>query len=417
LRIEEAIEAARELQPRLNAFITLLPPPLSSVPRPLSPVPYAVKDLIATAGIRTTAGSRILADWVPKRDATIVAALREAGYVAVGKTNTHEFAFGTTNDNPHYGATRNPWAPHLTTGGSSGGSAAIVAAGALPVALGTDTAGSVRIPAALCGCVGFKPGWNVLPTGGVVPLARSLDTVGFLGAGTADCARAFAAVMGGAPEPAAASLAGITVGVPESQVFERVQPGIVAEVERALGVLERAGARIRRLTVPVLAEAVEIGMGVSRPEAYAFHARWYPARREEYGADLQRSLDAAASISARDYLAARERRRALAGTVRRVLREVDLLAGPTVPIVAFENRVAFEPVLEGGELPRNALTRLTYPWSLSRNPAITLPCGLVDGVPAGLQLAAPAHRESLLLAVAGAYEAARGPFPRPPLSL
>jgi len=416
MRVEAACEAARTLQPQLNAFITLLPLP-SPDPRHPAPVPYAVKDMFATAGVRTTAGSRILAEWVPKRDATIVAALREAGYVSIGKTNTHEFALGTTNDNPHYGATRNPWAPHLTTGGSSGGSAAIVAAGVVALALGTDTAGSVRIPAALCGCVGFKPGWNVLPTGGVVPLARSLDTVGFLSAGVADSAAAFAAVMGGAPEPAAGTLAGLTVGVPEGQVFERVQPGIVAEVERAVRVLERLGARIRRVSVPVLAEAVEIGMGVSRPEAYAFHARWFPARRDEYGADLQRSLDAAAHVSAHDYLAARERRRGFARAVRRVLREVDILAGPTVPVVAFENRVAFEPVLEGGELPRNALTRLTYPWSLSRLPAISVPCGLVDGLPVGLQLGAPAHRESLLLAVAAAYETARGPFPRPPLRI
>jgi aspartyl-tRNA(Asn)/glutamyl-tRNA(Gln) amidotransferase subunit A len=412
----EAFEAAEALQPSLNAFITLGTG--DGVRAPVGEgMPYAVKDLIATAGVRTTAGSRILADWVPRRDATIVTALREAGYVSVGKTNTHEFAFGTTNDNPHYGATRNPWAPHLTTGGSSGGSAAIVAAGAVPLALGTDTAGSVRIPAALCGCVGFKPGWNVLPTGGVVPLARSLDTVGFLSATVADSARAFAAVMGGAPEPAADSLAGITVAVPEEQVFARVHPGIVAEVERSVGLLERLGARIRRVGMPMLAEAVEIGMGVSRPEAYAFHARWFPARRAEYGADLQRSLDGAAGIPARDYLAARERRRALSRAVRRLLREVDLLAGPTVPLLAFENRLAFEPVLEDGELPRNALTRLTYPWSLARIPAITVPCGLVDGLPAGLQLAAAAHRESLLLAVAAAYERARGPWPAPPVSV
>jgi aspartyl-tRNA(Asn)/glutamyl-tRNA(Gln) amidotransferase subunit A len=414
--VMDAFEAAAALQPRLNAFISLM---AMDEGRGTSGerVPYAVKDLIATAGVRTTAGSRILADWVPRRDATIVTALREAGYVAVGKTNTHEFAFGTTNDNPHYGATRNPWAPHLTTGGSSGGSAAIVAAGAVPLALGTDTAGSVRIPAALCGCVGFKPGWNVLPTGGVVPLARSLDTVGFLSASVADSARAFAAVMGGAPEPPAGSLAGISVGVPEAQVFERVHPGIVADVEGALRVLERLGARIRRVSVPVLAEAGEIGMGVSRPEAFAFHARWFPARRDEYGPDLQRSLDAAATIPASDYLAARERRRALARTVRRLLREVDLLAGPTVPVTAFENRVAFEPVLEGGELPRNALTRLTYPWSLARLPAISVPCGLVDGLPAGLQLAAAAHRESFLVAAAAAYERARGPWPPPPVSV
>jgi aspartyl-tRNA(Asn)/glutamyl-tRNA(Gln) amidotransferase subunit A len=141
--VETALEAAGELQPGLNAFIT--------IEGRGEGIPYAIKDLVATAGVRTTAGSRILGGWVPKRDAAIVGALREAGYVSIGKTNTHEFAFGTTNDNPHYGATRNPWNPELTTGGSSGGSAAAVAAGIVRLAVGTDTAGSVRIPAALTG--------------------------------------------------------------------------------------------------------------------------------------------------------------------------------------------------------------------------------------------------------------------------
>jgi len=155
----EALEAAQTLQPALNAFITLADRVTSGG------TPIAVKDVIATRGMRTTAGSRILADWIPTRDAPVVRAL---GGVVIGKTNTHEFAFGTTNDNPHYGPSRNPWNTALTTGGSSGGSAAAVAAGIVRLALGTDTAGSVRIPAALCGCVGFKPAWGRLSTAGNV---------------------------------------------------------------------------------------------------------------------------------------------------------------------------------------------------------------------------------------------------------
>lgn len=402
-----ALEAAHHLQPQLNAFITLHASGEKRGARSES-IPYAVKDLFATAGIRTTAGSRILAEWVPARDAAIVAALRRRGYVSIGKTNTHEFAWGTTNDNPHYGATRNPWAPHLTTGGSSGGSAAAVAAGIVPLALGTDTAGSVRIPAALCGCVGFKPGWGRLSTAGVIPLAPTLDTVGFLAATVADAQRAFGAK--GAERAR-------TIGVVEEHAFARSDPAVVRVVEEALRLLERRGARIRRLAVPALADIVPIGTTLGRFEALQYHRRWYPERREEYGPDVRKNLDAARELTRRDYEAARAARRTLSRLLRRVLEAVDLVAGPTVPITAFPNRMAWEPVLPDGELPRFALTRLTYPWSLGRLPAITVPCGLADGLPVGLQLAAAAGKEPLLLASAAAYESARGPWPAPPVSV
>ncbi len=406
MRLEEALDAAHALQPTLNAFITLAPHPSSLVPR--SGTPYAIKDMIATAGVRTTAGSRILADWIPARDAAIVTAMRRRGYIAIGKTNTHEFAWGTTNDNPHYGATHNPWAPHLTTGGSSGGSAAAVAAGIVPLALGTDTAGSVRIPAALCGCVGFKPGWGRLSTAGVIPLAPTLDTVGFLAARVADAQRAFGTRGAGRPR---------TIGVVEAHAFARSEPAVVRAVEEALRLLERKGARIRRLAVPALDEVVSVGTTLGRWEAFQYHRRWYPARRAEYGPDVLRNLDAAQQISRAGYEVARAARRRLSRLLRRVMEEVDVIAGPTVPIVAFENRTAWEPVLAGGELPRFALTRLTYPWSLGRLPAITVPCGLADGLPVGLQLAAAAGREPALLAAAAAYETARGPWPAPPVSV
>ena len=401
-----ALEAARELQGALNAFITIAGDRGTGGRE--TGIPYAIKDLIATRGIRTTAGSRILAEWVPTRDAAIVAGMRKAGYTSIGKTNTHEFAWGTTNDNPHYGATRNPWAPHLTTGGSSGGSAAAVAAGIVPLALGTDTAGSVRIPAALCGCVGFKPGWGRIATAGVIPLAPTLDTVGFLAATVAEVQRAFGRRGTGRAR---------TIGVLEAHAFERSDPGVVRAVEDALRLLERQGARIRRLAIPALDDVVPIGTTLGRFEALQYHRRWYPERRAEYGPDVARNLDSASDVTRRQYEAARAGRRHLSRLLRRVLEEVDLLAGPTVPIRAFENRVAWEPVLPGGELPRFALTRLTYPWSLSRLPAITVPCGLAEGLPVGLQLATAAGREAHLLAAAAAYEAARGPWPAPPVSV
>jgi aspartyl-tRNA(Asn)/glutamyl-tRNA(Gln) amidotransferase subunit A len=394
-----------------NAYITTLPESPAKGPR------FAVKDLIATAGIRTTAGSRILADWVPARSAPVVRALEAAGWVMTGKTNTHEFAFGTTNDNPHYGPARNPWNPSLTTGGSSGGSAAAVAAGDVPMALGTDTAGSVRIPAALCGCVGFKPGWGVVAARGVIPLAPSLDTVGFLSATVADSAAAFAAVVGARSRPAArTSLKGLTIGVIESHAFDRVEDEIVASIEAALGLLEKRGARIRRIAGGLFADVMEVGVPLVRSEAWQYHRQWFPDRREEYGPDVARSLDAASKLTAADYRGAKRGRSVMERSARRLLGEVDLLAGPTVPVTAFPNRVAFEPVAPGGDMPRFALTRLTYPFSLSRLPAITVPSGLSSRrLPIGLQLAAGPGREAFLLGVAAAYESARGPMPAPPL--
>ena len=383
----------------------------------LTGIPIAHKDLIATKGLRTTAGSRILGHWVPRRDAAVVRALADAGAVCLGKTNTHEFAFGTTNDNPHYGATGNPWNLALTTGGSSGGSAAAVSAGILPLATGTDTAGSIRIPAALCGVVGLKPTYDLVPTRGIVPLGKTFDTAGPIAGTVEDTAIALEALTGVALEmEERTTLRGIRIGVPEQFVFDKVDPEIEAAVREALAVLARLGAEVRTIRVPVLAECFEIGIAIVRPEALAFHSRWFPARAGEYGADVARSLEMAQQVSGATYVQALTRRRAFSRAVRRVLSEVDILAGPTVPMLAFENRVAMEPVGPGGELPRYALTRLTYPYNLSRLPAISVPCGLSkSGLPIGLQLAAGAYEEALLLSVAGAYERSRGAWPQPPV--
>ena len=392
----------------LNAFITRVE---ANAPGPR----FAVKDLIATSGIRTTAGSAILKDWVPRRSAPVVRALKAAGWQMVGKTNTHEFAFGTTNDNPHYGATRNPWNPDLTTGGSSGGSAAAVAAGMVPLALGTDTAGSVRIPAALCGCVGFKPSWGRIPAKGVVPLAPTLDTVGFLSSTVAESARAWSAMV--PIHPAPVTLSGLRIGVIERYVFDRVDDPIVRVIQAALALMEKHGAVVKRLDAALFDDCSAVGIPLIRSEAIGFHQRWFPKRRDEYGADVARSLDAARAITAEDYLATLEKRRAIARAARALFDDVDLLAGPTVPIAAFPNQVAYEPIGVDGELPRFALTRLTYPFSLSRLPAISLPSGLTpDRMPVGLQLAAGFHRDEFLLQAAAAYESARGEFPKPRIS-
>ena len=402
----------------LNVFITTIEPGKQR-PGPLSGLRFATKDLIATAGVRTTAGSLILKDWVPKRSAPIVRALESLGAVNVGKTNTHEFAFGTTNDNPHYGATKNPWNPTLTTGGSSGGSAAAVAAGVVSLALGTDTAGSVRIPAALCGCVGFKPGYGILSARGVIPLAPTLDTVGFLAKDVGEAVRAFGAITGrtgGPTDRRTGGLRGVRIGVIEPHAFGYVETEIVTAIEEALRLLEKKGARIVRMGGDLFDTVVKIGTTLGRSEAIRYHRRWYPARRAEYGADLVTSLDLALEIPPGAYRDSLAKRRAVEEGARRALEQVDLLAGPTVAMTAFPNRVAYEKVAPGGEMPRFVLTRLTYPFSLARLPAISLPCGLSSRrLPIGLQLAAGKGRERFLLGVAAQYEAARGSFPAPPV--
>ena len=448
-RVAAALESIERAQPALNAFITITADTALADARvagaelasglargPLHGVSVAIKDLIATQGVRTTAGSRILGRWVPRRDAAAVWLLRLAGAILVGKTNTHEFAFGTTNDNPHYGAVKNPWNPALTSGGSSGGSAVAVAAGLVPLALGTDTAGSIRIPAALCGAVGLKPTYGLISTRGVVPLSHTLDTVGPIGRTVEDVARAMAALtpegvrgrMSGVrentspsdtrhPTPDTASFKGLTIGVPEHYVFDRVDPEVERAVREALRAMAAAGAIVRTLEIPELEGCMDVGIAIVRPEALAFHSRWYPERAGDYGEDVARSLEAARDIAARDYLAARRRRREIARAVRRALEAVDLLAGPTVPILAFPNADAYRPVLAGGELPRHALTRLTYPFSLSRLPAISVPCALsASGLPIALQLAAGPRQEAQLLAAARAFEEIRGPWKEPPLT-
>ncbi len=423
--VEEALAAIERTRATLNTFITVDAERALEAARrageelahgrrrgPLDGIPVAHKDLIATKGVRTTAGSRILGDWIPKRDAAVVRALAGAGAISLGKTNTHEFAFGTTNDNPHYGATGNPANPQLTTGGSSGGSAAAVAAGILPLATGTDTAGSIRIPAAMCGVVGLKPTFNLVPTGGIVPLGKSLDTAGPISRTVEDAALGLEALTGlKLAMEDRKTLKGIRIGVPEHYVFDKVDPEVEAVVREALAVLARLGAEVRPITIPALVGCFDIGIAIVRPEALAFHSRWFPARAGEYGEDVARSLEAAQRISGAEYIAAQEKRQAFSRAMRRALRDVDLLAGPTVPIPAFANRLAFEPVAPGGELPRFAVTRLTYPYNLSRLPAVSVPCGRTQaGLPVGLQLAAGAYEEALLLSVALAYERERGKF-------
>jgi aspartyl-tRNA(Asn)/glutamyl-tRNA(Gln) amidotransferase subunit A len=381
-------------------------------------VPVALKDVIETAGILTTAGSRILAAHVPERDARVAADLRRAGTVLLGKTSTHEFAYGGTTDNPHHGPTRNPWRLDRIPGGSSGGSAAAVAGGLAPGAVGTDTCGSVRIPAAMCGCVGFKPTRGTVSLDGVLPLAPSLDSVGPITRSVRDAALLLDAMTGATSGEAALrelpplDLSGLTLGVPTAYFFDLVDPGVAAAVHAALNVLTAAGARVRQVDVGDLRPLVRAVFLRVRAEAQEVHRDTFPSRRDEYGADLAENLGRPAPTDAERQEAERVISQGVASLVA-AFRQVDLLVTPTTPAVAppiGTGRV----VVAGVDLHiEEMLTGFTSVFNAAGVPALSVPCGSVDGLPVGLQIAGPAGADGVVLRVGAAYEALRGPAPRP----
>ena len=436
--VESCLARIEALEPRLNAFVTVTAHLAREQAReaerdieaggykgPLHGIPVAVKDLFATKGIRTTAGSRILAEWVPDDDATVVRKLREAGAVLLGKLGLHEFAYGISSVNPHFGDVRNPWDTSKIPGGSSGGSAVAVVAGEAYATLGSDTGGSIRIPAALCGCVGLKPTFGRASLAGAVPLSWSLDHPGPLARTVRDVAVVMIAIAGYDPrDPASADrpgedlLAGIErdtddlrVGVPTDHVWDECDPAIAAAVRRAIDALARAGAEVREIRWPRAAEYAAAASAILGVEARAYHEGAFPGRAAEYGPLVRARLAAQGDVDADSY--ARSMRlllEARAGGADRDLDGVDVLAMPTVPTRAWT-------IEEAKELGRpSEWTRITRIFDLTGQPAISLPCGMdPDGLPIGLQFAARMWDEAGALRAARAYELVRGPFPLPPL--
>jgi aspartyl-tRNA(Asn)/glutamyl-tRNA(Gln) amidotransferase subunit A len=385
---------------------------------PLHGVPVALKDLIETAGIRTTAGSRILADHVPASDAVVAARLRDAGTVLLGKTSTHEYAYGGTTNNPHYGATRNPWRLDRIPGGSSGGSAAAVVSGTAPGAVGTDTCGSVRIPSALCGCVGFKPTRELVSRDGVLDLAPSLDHVGPITRSVPDAALLLDAMTGTTSgwaalgDPPSDVLRGVTVGLPSAYFFERVDAGVAAAVHAAIDRLAAAGARVRQVDVGDLRQLVQAIFLRVREEAQEVHRATFPARRAEYGADLAENLGRPAPTGEEREAAERLVRDGVAALAA-AFDDVDVLATPTTPSTA-PPIGADRVVVAGVDLHvEEMLTGFTSVFNAAGLPALSLPCGVADGLPVGLQLVGRGGADGTVLRVGAAYEDLRGPAPRP----
>lgn len=361
-------------------------------------VPIALKDLYATRGVRTTAGSRILRDWVPTGDAALVTRLRQAGAIIFGKTNLHEFAYGVTNANPWWGIAKNPIDPRRSPGGSSGGSAIAVVGGMCAAALGSDTGGSIRIPAALCGCVGLKPTRGALPLDGVFPLGWSLDHAGPLTRTVADAGLLFE-VLAGRPAPRPVRTRGLSVGVVQGPLTTRIQPGVRARVEAASGALRRAGLRVRDVRIPELEWAVATQLVTLRAEASAVHARWIRRRPRSYGADVRVRLQLGALVSGADYVVAQRARHRIREAIGQAFSDVDILMLATAPMTApliGDRVVRWRGVAEPVD---GALVRLTSPFNLSGLPALSVPCGLAGGLPVGVQLVGQWNDEARVLAV------------------
>ena len=386
---------------------------------PLHGVPVAMKDLFATRGVRTTAGSKILADWIPQDDATAVARLRQAGAVIVGKLNMDEFAFGGTTENAHYGTTHNPWDLGRSAGGSSGGSAAATAASMVYAALGTDTAASIRNPAHFCGVTGLKPTYGRVSRHGVVPLAWSLDHVGPFARSAEDAALVLRAIAGrddrdpsssrrAVPDylaRAAEPLDRLTIGVLRGYFWEPIDPQVAASVEQAVEVLREFGIVVRDVELPH-AETLSALMNTILPaEAGAYHLKWMRDRAGDYGPPILLRLLQGGAITAADFVNAQRVRRVLQRETRDLMRSVDLLISPTVPYTAARFGQVMVPVGDSEMEASTARTRNLFPFNALGLPAMSVPCGFDgQGLPIGMQIIGRAFDEETVVRAGYQYQ-------------
>ncbi len=441
--LDEMLHRIDELNPIINCYISVLRDSARSdaeqsearfnkgVPLgPLDGVPIAVKDIFYIRGVRCTAGSKILADNIAPYDASAVHRLKAAGAVILGTTNLHEFAAGVTNDNPHFGPCHNPWDRTRVSGGSSGGSAAAVAGGMAAGALGTDTAGSVRIPGALCGVVGLKPTYGRISRLGVIPLASSFDTVGTLTSCAWDAAAILQATAGHSKEDLTASATdvpdytteirasfeGARVGVPKIYFHDPIDPSVEGVFQSFIRKMESAGCKVREADFDGISEVYACWLPIRRAEATAFHLRWLENCPSLYGEDVRKSLELGRQVTAVEFVNAQNSRPLLMERFASSMKDFDAMAVPTTPITApLLGQTSAE--VGGSKLEvYAALNRLTLAFNVVGFPALTIPAGFSGGLPVGVQLISRPFEESILLRLACWLEERNGPNPAAPLS-
>jgi aspartyl-tRNA(Asn)/glutamyl-tRNA(Gln) amidotransferase subunit A len=416
--VERSIARARECE-EMNLFITLTDSRARELAAErdrelkrgedrglLHGIPIALKDLFYTRGVRTTAGSPLFADFVPEFDGDVVAQLEKAGAISIGKTNLHELAFGITSRNPHYGPVINPLDKSRLPGGSSGGSAAAIAAGIVPLALGTDTGGSIRIPASFCGIVGLKPTYERVSRRGILPLAFSLDHAGPLGASVEDCALAMNAMVATGEKfdlPPLSDLGTVRIGIPQNFFFERIAEAVEAQVRKAISVMKSAGAKVIDCAVPNFPEVNAAARVIQFAEFASLHTELHDT--SGWGADVRAHLEHSRMIAGHEYVNAQRLRTLFRREMDALWKQIDILVTPTTPTtapLAEEESVTINGTKEN---TRMASTRFVRGINCIGEPALSMPCGKDEnGLPVGLQMIAPPFAEPRLMQVARTLE-------------
>ncbi|MEO7649769.1 MAG: amidase [Bryobacteraceae bacterium] len=423
----QCLNRIERLNPKINAYITVMGEQAIAQARELESeqqrgrfrgslhgIPIALKDLIDTKGVRTTAASAVFADRIPGQDAEVVRRLKTAGAVIVGKLNMHEFAYGASSAMSHFGPVRNPWNLDRIAGGSSGGSAAAVAAGLCYGALGSDTGGSIRQPSAYCGLAGLKPTYGRVSVRGVIPLSTSLDHVGPMCRTVADAALVLSAIAGydaadlssvDAPVPdysqaLHSKVSSLRLGLPRKMFYENLAPEIETVVNQVIEVLRLMSGGIRDVQMPEVGSLPIVGA-----EAYQYHAAHFASMPEKYTRPTRERLGRGAKITAAEYIVARRELDRIRRSVRDVFAEVDLIITPTTPVMP---DTVDEALREVGAVPGGTPSlRNTSPFNIFGLPAISIPCGFTaDGLPVGIQISGRHFGEPQVLAMAHAYERA-----------
>ena len=424
--VQSCLDRIESLNPALNTYLTVMADAALAAAKvaeqavtagdalgPLHGVPVALKDNCEVAGVRMTGGTPFLRDHIAPADAEIVSRLRQAGAIILGKLNMHEWAIGGTTRNPHYGPCHNPWDPTRIPGGSSGGSGAAVAADLALITVGTDTGGSVRIPAALNGVCGLRPTMGRISNRGVIPVSWTFDTVGPLARRAEDIARVLQVLAGYDPhdltsrdQPTGNYLAelndGVTgwrVGLLGGHFQTEPQPAVVTLVTQAARVFEELGTHVEEVELDGAEGTIERASKMLLADAAAFHQARLAERAEGFGSDVRTRLQIGAQVSGSQYVLARQEQRRWQRQLKQTFERYDLLLAPTCGIPA--------PLIEESEGVQTTrlLTRFTYPFSLAQLPVLSVPCGFTQGpLPVGMQLIAPAWAEASILRAAQAYQ-------------